>query len=139
MDKTEKEKVIKKLIAEVYTDYLRHLAVYKFIGEKFRSDMAEDTDPLRKQMAETKAKQLELMKKIKDKEITDSEKEIFSEEFNQTGADISKLDSRIEFIENKVADFANAKRRVNETVDHYNRLKNWLEKDEAEEEPEYVK
>jgi chromosome segregation ATPase len=139
MNKEMKKKAIQDLMVEVYSDYLKHLAVYNYIGEKYADDMKEDTDKLGKELAEVRAKQLELMTKIKDKEISDEDKEKFTEEFNQTGVDIDKLDKRIEFCKDKVADYENAKNRVNETVEHYERLRNWYLSDFTEKEPEYVK
>lgn len=126
MDVKTNKKIIEDLQKEVYQDYVKYMSVYEFLTTHYAKDLSENTDKLRQDLKKTK----ELAKDIDEKDI---------EKMKEAAIKIANLDGRIIFVEKKIEEVKKAKGNVNEVVSHYHKLKEWLDGNFTNKEPELIK
>ena len=108
--KEDKQAVIQELQKEIYRDYVKSKAVYKFLTTYYAKDLAEDEDKLRQDL-----------KVIRISAKEESEKENKDEEkLKELAVKISDLDGRIDFVGKKKEEMKKVEFRINELVDYEN-------------------
>lgn len=110
INKEDKKAVIQELQKEIYRDYVKSKAVYKFLTTHYAKDLAEDEDKIRQDLKDVR----NLAKEESEKEKKDEGK------LKEFAVKISNLEGRIDFVGKKKEEIKQIEFRINELVDYEN-------------------
>jgi len=110
MDNNIKKETMEKLLSDLYADYLKHKSVIHYLKVKHFDEIKEDLDEVRKNLADVRTK-------AEDEKISE-------EETKECAIKIAELEGRIDLCEQKREEVRLAEGRIEETIKHYNYIKN---------------